>query len=721
MSLPTPQFPDKLDTNDNLYEVKDALRLVLAKDYSPGDTTVYVEGSDSIMNSFPATGIITLTEQCSDPEHRALSFYYETKSNSEFYFTDLIILDGFEDTTKPKYFTNVVLNVVAQQHNIIKDALISIQQYLGTKNSTDPDTLYYKINKIKNTAYKPKAWFSVDKVIGIIPLTITFTNESIITDNTEHTYLWDFGDETTSDSAEKTIEKTYTESGKYTISLTVTNEYGSNTCSFESLISARIEAPSEAIISYTEKDSQIITEATFGLDGEIVTVPKIRAKTNDLISLSIESGVNPDTGRSYAGELLDGGDPIDPIISYTWSLGDDLQHSSINSTKASYSIGGQYDLILRVDTEVGAYRITNYENSLEIIESQNLWLWTIDDSDIATVHEFGIFSETFRTGQTFLIDRDDSFLDGTNNEEQAKKEFSRNIGFAPRSSTSSGDGGTTMIFYASGGSVLSDQSIKVKEYEGFSDTYSSRPEIAGRPWNWAMLASPSKAYFIFGQDLTESVDNNSFQYKSTYNLSNLSSATTAIAESDYENGATDLQKHISTDENSDDIPDYGYFATYRTAWKDQTGYLLRNDGVGDFFRIKSFYKTKGTVSEPFQGITKLTDMAGIKTEGQLTPLTNGLFFFNNSGNISAYNETSGIWETGLAGSGTSTFRSVQDTTIDGYNNTENTLLAASDSERLAYLSFDYSEKAFIKFNSSDLTFTNLGQRPVGNQLIMGIY
>jgi hypothetical protein len=29
------------------------------------------------------------------------------------------------------------------------------------------------------------------------------------------------------------------------------------------------------------------------------------------------------------------------------------------------------------------------------------------------------------------VDRDDSFLDGTNNEEQAKREFSRNVGITP--------------------------------------------------------------------------------------------------------------------------------------------------------------------------------------------------------------------------------------------------------------------------------------------------
>jgi PKD repeat protein len=48
---------------------------------------------------------------------------------------------------------------------------------------------------------------SVDAKIGLIPLTVTFTNESIVAENTENTYLWDFGDDTTSTSSEATVEK----------------------------------------------------------------------------------------------------------------------------------------------------------------------------------------------------------------------------------------------------------------------------------------------------------------------------------------------------------------------------------------------------------------------------------------------------------------------------------------------------------------------------------
>ena len=57
----------------------------------------------------------------------------------------------------------------------------------------------------------------------------------------------------------------------------------------------------------------------------------------------------------------------------------------------------------------------------------------------------------------------------------------------------------------------------------------------------------------------------------------------------------------------------------------------------------------------------------------------------------------------------------------GFDDATNTLLAASDGDKRAYISFDYSPNAFLKFNEIDLTFVTLGSRPAGNQFLMGVY
>ena len=113
-------------------------------------------------------------------------------------------------------------------------------------------------------------------------------------------------------------------------------------------------------------------------------------------------------------------------------------------------------------------------------------------------------------------------------------------------------------------------------------------------------------------------------------------------------------------------------------------------------------------------------LGSIKTEGQLVTLNSGVFFFNNSGEISAWNDTSLTWEVGRSNVSTGTFRSLQDTNQPNFADISNTLLATSDNDSLAYLSFNYSLNSFIKFNLIDQTFSLLSSRPE-NQIKMGVY
>jgi hypothetical protein len=89
MAIPSVVYPEQYDTTTTLYSAVDALSITLAKDYNLNDKVIYVTVNPYIMARFPETGIITLTENCSDPALRAVSFYYATKSNEGFFFTDL--------------------------------------------------------------------------------------------------------------------------------------------------------------------------------------------------------------------------------------------------------------------------------------------------------------------------------------------------------------------------------------------------------------------------------------------------------------------------------------------------------------------------------------------------------------------------------------------------------------------------------------------------------
>lgn len=755
MAIPTASnFPTAFDSNDNLYEVHDALRVRLAEDYNPGDTSITIFGDEETIRRFPPTGLITLTEQCSDVDKRAISFYYGSRTLTS--FNDLEILPGFQDVVKPKNITNVTQNVMASHHNAIKDAVIAIQKFAGKKGEIGlrplEGTLEARINFLRKLVLTPKAWFSVNKTVGLVPLTVEFKDLSfrLGTDGTAGpiTYIWDFGDNsgpsivTISATSEVpvsstnvlvedldggTILKTYTEPGIYDVSLTVRNDFGEDTVVFPAVVNARLQAPDEAVIKFKPRTGQIHTAGTPN-DGPYTTIPTIRTSSNTLIDLEIDSGVNPNTGRTYAGEEVDENNhAIDPVITYTWSLADDLEHTNSPAVRASYSVGGIYDLILRVDTKYGAYRITTYEDAIDVVEKENLWLWNYNNSTTVSSYEFGLISETFKakSAASLTLNMDDSFLDGANNEEQQKREFARNNGFAKRGTTSSGSGGTGMLFWASGRSAVqtaSAEKVLFSEYNGFTDTYISKSPIS-RPWNWAALASSSKLYFILG-GVTSTISPNTSptnQTKHVLNLSTLVTSSATFGNSNYKNGADELQNNLVTYDESGE-PLQGHMSVYRTTWKDDTGFLLRNDGVGAFFRLRAFYKTSGNTTEPFLDIRKLPDMAGpAKIEGQLVTLKSGIFFFNNSGAVSAYNPTSGVWETGGPGVNSAAFRLLQDNEVIGFDDANQTLVAASDSDRVVYLSFDYSTKAFIKFNETDTTFSRAGIRPDGTQWQMTIF
>lgn len=81
-----------------------------------------------------------------------------------------------------------------------------------------------KVNCIKVTSGTPVASFTADPVSGTLPLTVQFTDNSV---NKPTSWKWNFGDKIT--STKQNPEHQYTSAGTFTVVLTVTNSYGSDT------------------------------------------------------------------------------------------------------------------------------------------------------------------------------------------------------------------------------------------------------------------------------------------------------------------------------------------------------------------------------------------------------------------------------------------------------------------------------------------------------------
>lgn len=736
MTIPTgSSFPDALDTNVNLFLAHDALRVTLVEDYNPGDTSIQVSGE--AMGRFPLTGFITLTEQCTEPaEHRAISFFYNSRTTSS--FEGLELMPGFTDVVKPKGATNVTQNVMAEHHNSLKDALIAIEEFCGIKGTNDLKplgaTMEGRLNFLRKLVLKPRAWFAVNKRIGIVPMRVKFSDLSF---RTPTKFIWNFGDNTSSSVTQVSatsiapeisnivvddldggdIEKIYHNPGTYSVSLTVSNDFGEDTIVLPDLINARIAAPDEAIISITAGANQTITaidqsEEPFLYEHLLPGI--INARTGTLIDLSVV-----DNGENAA----------DPVVNHIWKLSDNLSHAATDTTKASYSVGGYYDIKLRVDTQFGAYRITTLEDAINIIERENLFLMLYDANSVstaitknATAYEFGLVSETFKTKNrsTTPITKDYRFIDtGAPEYARQKREFLRNNSFAQRGTVFSGDNGTALVYHAEGattGAPPSAETIRFTEYEGFADVWRTPTSFQlSRPWNWVGINTTSNIYILFGNTDPANTGSLTNQSRVTYEMVGLTSTADTLTTAFYKNGADELKTNVGAGSS-------GHFSVYRSCFKDSNGYLIRNDGVGVYFRLKSFYKTEGTSLDGLASIRKLTDMPGnAKLEGQLVALANGVYFFNNTGEIAVYSPATNTWAVGGPGAGSPSFRSLQDSTAAGFDEVTNTLMAVSDGDRRAYLSFDYSSNAFIKFTEADLSFTALPARPAGEQFVAGVY
>lgn len=730
MTIPTSSnYPDAFDNNTNLFEVHDFLRLRLLDDYSPGDTTIVGEGDETIVARFPPSGLITLTEQCSDIDLRALSFFYSSleinaTNNRLITFNDVEILNGFTDSAKSRRITNITQNVMADHHNNLKNSIIAIEEFVGTEGTTDVkpfgETIEGRINYLYNLVLKPRAWYQVNKRIGIVPFTVVFQDRSF----RNPTYWeWDFGDgpissvstisTTTSTNSYSVIDldggvlsKTYTTPGIFPVSLKVRNQYGEDTVIFEDLITARVPAPDESQISFILSDKQMLHPYTSGA---------IKARIDTTISIIIS-----DNGEN----------PSDPITSYSWKLpGDDLEHFNLDSTTASYSVGGYYDIKLKVKTRFNSYRITTFEDYIDVIEKTNLWYMGFSDemnyasinyTKTAFVKEFGLLSETFKetVGPGLSVTRDHSFLSISDPElARQRYEFIKNNGSIEASTTTSGDLGQLLTYWSEGGATLGAHTIRFKKLTGFTSTWTDEPSLTtlNRTWNWIDFPNPGRLYIAFGNESSQPPGQSPVsEVKTSINLNDFSTSDVSLVSTDFANGAEELLTNIDNGVN-------GHFSVYRSCWRGSEGFLARNDGAGTFFRIRSFYKTTGTITEPFTGIRKLTDIPGNpKYEGRLVGLTGGVYFFNNTGQVQAYNASTNIWSTATPNT-ISGFKVLQDSSVLGFDDESNTLLATSDNDRRVYLSFDYSPNTFIKFNEVDLSFSSLTARPAGEQWQLKAY
>lgn len=210
-------FPKGKDSKLSLHEAKnnaeDKLRQTLA-----------INGKYLVLNDaskFPDSGIIKITPANSSNLLDSFEVIFYTKKAGN----HLVMLNrgygGSPINTWPSG-SKVSCPLMAEHHNVLKDAVIQIQKKIGLENNPSPDSINGILNYLENKWLSPKPVFRAYPRMGQSPLTVTFHNFST---GYGGRYLWDFGDGTS--STEKSPTHIYHDEGKYTIRLTVISVGGS--------------------------------------------------------------------------------------------------------------------------------------------------------------------------------------------------------------------------------------------------------------------------------------------------------------------------------------------------------------------------------------------------------------------------------------------------------------------------------------------------------------
>lgn len=207
-------FPEAIDDKDILYQATNNSKIPLKQTLSYNGKSIVVESTEG----FPTTGLVRIGEENGTESFELIA--YGNKTDNAFINLQRGFGGSKQNVWKPgkAYVSNPV---AADHHNVIKDAVINIQEKLGVLNSPEADSLNGILKQQEVRFLTPKPLFRAFPIKGPPQLTVRFQNFT-----TGHIvrYLWDFGDGST--SLEKSPTHIYLNEGKYTVKLNVITSTG---------------------------------------------------------------------------------------------------------------------------------------------------------------------------------------------------------------------------------------------------------------------------------------------------------------------------------------------------------------------------------------------------------------------------------------------------------------------------------------------------------------
>jgi len=207
-------FPEAIDNYDTLYFATNNSETVLTQALNYGSDLIIVDNAEN----FPEKGILRINLQdkyATFPEY----VYYEKRTNQTF----SSLVRGFAGSRQTNWAVGaqVIGGVFADHHNSIKDAVLKIENTLGTIESPASGSLNNILKQQEIKLLSPRPLFRAYPLAGSAPLTVHFQNFTNIIANK---FFWDFGDGGT--SLQKNPTHTYLNEGNFDVKLRIVTNLG---------------------------------------------------------------------------------------------------------------------------------------------------------------------------------------------------------------------------------------------------------------------------------------------------------------------------------------------------------------------------------------------------------------------------------------------------------------------------------------------------------------
>lgn len=220
----------------------------------------------------------------------------------------------------------------------------------GSYTVTEPDYITVLDPSAPAPTQKPTASFTADITGGKVPLTVTFTDSG--TGGMPASWYWIFGDGTHSTDA-KTATHTFTNPGTYTVTLTVTNDAGSDMVSKTDFITVSSVLKAPVANFYSRQVQQSITS------GESLSIP-----------------------ATVTFQDCSTGSPT----SWFWDFGDG-ETSNIQNPVHTYTEAGSYTVKLTVNNDAGSNTISRSDYVLTTVKEEPAYTQTnsVNDNHQTTI------------------------------------------------------------------------------------------------------------------------------------------------------------------------------------------------------------------------------------------------------------------------------------------------------------------------------------------------